>query len=161
MRTSRPVAEKLGAIRQDPDLDGLLFGLISRATGGCHEHAARLDHIHVVGTGRGLKRIKHTCNVQRAKLKYVAPGPRPAAADRGRTATGAGTAPAGQAELRSKKYGFTANTHNLKNLRNTHTRSNTNTVLPLSWGPRHAHGTRTDNILPTQRAEQQASEKQR
>ena len=51
MRTSRPVAEKLGAIRQDPDLDGLLFGLISRATGGCHEHAARLDHIHVVGAG--------------------------------------------------------------------------------------------------------------
>ena len=54
MRTSRPVAEKLGAIRQDPDLDGLLFGLISRATGGCHEHAARLDHIHVVGAGRGF-----------------------------------------------------------------------------------------------------------
>ena len=128
----------------------------SCSTGGSHEHAARLDHIHVVGTGRGLKRIKHTCNVQRAKLKYVAPGPRPAAADRGRTATGAGTAPAGQAELRSKKYGFTANTHNLKNLRNTHTRSNTNTVLPLSWWPRHAHGTRTDNILPTQSAEQQA-----
>ena len=49
------MAEKLGAIRQDPDLDGLLFGLISRATGGCHEHAARLDHIHVVGAGRGLK----------------------------------------------------------------------------------------------------------
>ena len=54
MRTSRPVAEKLGAIRQDPDLDGLLFGLISRATGGCREHVARLDHIHVVGAGRGL-----------------------------------------------------------------------------------------------------------
>eukprot|EP00964_Phaeocystis_antarctica_P160371 scaffold131920_cov72-Phaeocystis_antarctica.AAC.4 len=97
----------------------------------------------------GIKIIKHTCNAR----SYVAPGPRPAAADRGRTATGAGTAPAGQAELRSKKYGFTANTHNLKNLRNTHTRSNTNTVLPLSWGPRHAHGTRTDNILPTQSAE--------
>eukprot|EP00964_Phaeocystis_antarctica_P059202 scaffold35157_cov61-Phaeocystis_antarctica.AAC.1 len=57
MRTSRRVAEKLGAIRQDPDLDGLLFGLISRATGGCHEHAARLDHIHVVGAGRGLKPV--------------------------------------------------------------------------------------------------------
>ena len=56
MRTSRPVAEKLGAIRQDPDLDGLLFGLISRATGGCHEHAARLDHPQVVGAGRGLSR---------------------------------------------------------------------------------------------------------
>ena len=36
--------EKLGAAKQDPDLDGLLFGLISQATGGCHEHAARADH---------------------------------------------------------------------------------------------------------------------
>eukprot|EP00964_Phaeocystis_antarctica_P107186 scaffold71943_cov64-Phaeocystis_antarctica.AAC.6 len=44
MRIPRPAAEKLGVVRQDPDLDGLLFGLISRATGGCHEHAARLDH---------------------------------------------------------------------------------------------------------------------
>ena len=34
MRTSRPVADKLGAVRQDPDLHGLLFILISRATGG-------------------------------------------------------------------------------------------------------------------------------
>ena len=62
MRTSRPVAEKLGAIRQDPDLDGLLFGLISRATGGCHEHAARLDHIHVVGAGRGLTKLNFNKN---------------------------------------------------------------------------------------------------
>ena len=43
MRTSRPAAEKLGAARQDPDLDDLLFRLISRATGGRQEHAARAD----------------------------------------------------------------------------------------------------------------------
>ena len=55
MGIPRPVAEKLGAIRQDPDLDGLLFGLISRAPGGCHEHAARLDHPQVIGEGRGLR----------------------------------------------------------------------------------------------------------
>ena len=59
MRIPRPAAEKLGAVRQDPDLDGLLFGLISRVTGGCHEHAARLDHIHVVGQGRGLIKPGH------------------------------------------------------------------------------------------------------
>ena len=61
------MAEKLGAIRQDPDLDGLLFGLISRAIGGCHEHAARLDHIHVVGAGRGLNLVR--------KRKCCAPAP--------------------------------------------------------------------------------------
>eukprot|EP00964_Phaeocystis_antarctica_P137568 scaffold102161_cov46-Phaeocystis_antarctica.AAC.2 len=55
MRIPRPAAEKLGAGRQDPDLDGLLFGLISRATGGCHEHAARVDHPQVVGAGRGIR----------------------------------------------------------------------------------------------------------
>ena len=54
MRIPRPAAEKLGVDRQDPDLDGLLFGLISRATGGCHEHAARLDHPQVIGKGIGL-----------------------------------------------------------------------------------------------------------
>ena len=42
MRTSRPVAEKLGTVREDPDLDGLLFTLISRATGDCQERAAQL-----------------------------------------------------------------------------------------------------------------------
>ena len=41
MGIPRPAAEKLGVDRQDPDLDGLLLGLIRRATGGCHEHAAR------------------------------------------------------------------------------------------------------------------------
>ena len=41
MRTSRPVAEKLGTVRQDPDLNGLLFILIIRATGGRQERAAR------------------------------------------------------------------------------------------------------------------------
>ena len=41
MRIPRPAAEKLGVDRQDPDLDGLLLGLIRQATGGCHEHAAR------------------------------------------------------------------------------------------------------------------------
>ena len=47
MRIPRPAAEKLGAVRQDPDLDGLLFGLVSRATHWrvaavtTHEHAAR------------------------------------------------------------------------------------------------------------------------
>ena len=67
MRTSRPVAEKLGAVRQDPDLDGLLFGLISRATGGCHEHAARLDHIHVVGAGLTLR----ACSLKRRIYLYI------------------------------------------------------------------------------------------
>ena len=50
MRIPRPAAEKLGVDRQDPDLDGLLLGLIRRATGGCHEHAARLGHMYVIGT---------------------------------------------------------------------------------------------------------------
>ena len=36
------MAEKLGTIRQDPDLDSLLFTLISRATGDCQELAAQL-----------------------------------------------------------------------------------------------------------------------
>ena len=59
MRIPRPAAEKLGAVIQDPDLDGLLFGLISRATGGCHEHAARADHPQPQG-GRGRKRVKQS-----------------------------------------------------------------------------------------------------
>ena len=42
MRTSRQVAEKLGTVGQDPDLNGLLFILISRATGGRQERAAQL-----------------------------------------------------------------------------------------------------------------------
>ena len=54
MRIPRPAAEKLGVDRQDPDLDGLLLGLIRRATGGCHEHAARLDPMYGIGEGRGL-----------------------------------------------------------------------------------------------------------
>eukprot|EP00964_Phaeocystis_antarctica_P112155 scaffold76363_cov65-Phaeocystis_antarctica.AAC.1 len=67
MRIPRPAAEKLGAVRQDPDLDGLLFGLISRATGGCHEHAARADRPQ---DDRLRKRVKDTAwrtlGVQRA-----------------------------------------------------------------------------------------------
>ena len=55
MRTSRPVADKLGAVRQDPDLHGLLFILINRATGGRQERAARASHIYVTGEGRGLR----------------------------------------------------------------------------------------------------------
>ena len=51
MRIPRPAAEKLGVDRQDPDLDGLLFGLIRRATGGCHEYAARASHPQVTGKG--------------------------------------------------------------------------------------------------------------
>ena len=54
MRIPRPAAEKLGVDRQDPDLDGLLLGLIRRATGGCHEHAARLDPMYGIGKGRGF-----------------------------------------------------------------------------------------------------------
>ena len=54
MRTSRPVAEKLGTVRQDPDLNGLLFILIIRATGGRQERAAQLGHMYVTGQGRGL-----------------------------------------------------------------------------------------------------------
>jgi len=57
MGIPRPAAEKLGVDRQDPDLDGLLLGLIRRVTGGCHEHAARLAHPQVGGAGRGLKII--------------------------------------------------------------------------------------------------------
>ena len=48
------MAEKLGTVRQDPDLHGLLFTLISRATGGRQERAARLGHMYVTGEGRGL-----------------------------------------------------------------------------------------------------------
>ena len=44
MRTSRPVADKLGAVRQDPDIHSLLFILINRATGGRQERAAQLCH---------------------------------------------------------------------------------------------------------------------
>ena len=55
MRTSRPVAEKLGTVTQDPDLHGLLFTLISRATGGRQEHAARAGCHLATRKGRGLK----------------------------------------------------------------------------------------------------------
>ena len=67
MRIPRPAAEKLGAGRQDPYLDGLLFGLMSRATGGCHdhEHAARADHPQVSGGPRGRKKVKpYTIGIQ-------------------------------------------------------------------------------------------------
>eukprot|EP00964_Phaeocystis_antarctica_P001955 scaffold1017_cov62-Phaeocystis_antarctica.AAC.1 len=58
MRIPRPAAEKLpqvGAARQDPDLDELLCRLISRATDGCHEHAARASHPQDDGLGRGKR----------------------------------------------------------------------------------------------------------
>ena len=48
------MAEKLGTVRQDPDLNGLLFLLINRATGGRQERAAQLGHMYVTGEGRGL-----------------------------------------------------------------------------------------------------------
>ena len=48
------VAEKLGTVRQDPDLHGLLFLLISRATGGRQERAAQLCRHLTTGQGRGL-----------------------------------------------------------------------------------------------------------
>ena len=57
MRTSRPVAEKLGTVRQDPDLHGLLFILISRATGGRQERAARVGPVYRTGEGRGLRLV--------------------------------------------------------------------------------------------------------
>ena len=50
------MAEKLGTVRQDPDLHGLLFLLISRATGGRQERAAQLCHMYVTRKGRGLTR---------------------------------------------------------------------------------------------------------
>ena len=56
MRTSRQVAEKLGTVRQDPDLDGLLFTLISRATGDCQERAARACCHLATRQGRGLSK---------------------------------------------------------------------------------------------------------
>jgi hypothetical protein len=55
MRTSRPVADKLGAVRQDPDLHGLLFILINRATGDRQERAAQLCRHLTTGEGKGLK----------------------------------------------------------------------------------------------------------
>ena len=57
MRTSRPVAEKLGTVRQDPDLHGLLFILISRATGGRQERAAQLEEVGTGTLGLGAVRL--------------------------------------------------------------------------------------------------------
>ena len=58
MRTSRQVAEKLGTVRQDPDLNGLLFILIIRATGGRQERAAQLCLHLETWKGRGLSTSK-------------------------------------------------------------------------------------------------------
>ena len=44
-----------GTVRQDPDLNGLLFILIIRATGGRQERAARACRHLTTGKGRGLK----------------------------------------------------------------------------------------------------------
>ena len=49
------MAEKLGAVRQDPDQHGLLFTLINRATGGRQERAARACRHLTTGEGRGLR----------------------------------------------------------------------------------------------------------
>ena len=70
--------------------------------------------------------LYYKVHVQRAKLRFtygfIAPGPRSRpAADRGHTATGAQRT-ASNFEARS-----TVNTHNLKNLRNTHTHVHTQT----------------------------------
>ena len=65
MRTSRPVAEKLGTVRQDPDLNGLLFILINRATGGRQERAAQLCLHLETRQGRGLM-VRHHCETDRA-----------------------------------------------------------------------------------------------
>ena len=54
MRTPRPVAEKLGTVREDPDVHGLLFTLIIRATGDCQERTARANPVFRIGQGRGL-----------------------------------------------------------------------------------------------------------
>eukprot|EP00964_Phaeocystis_antarctica_P075172 scaffold46358_cov73-Phaeocystis_antarctica.AAC.2 len=57
MRIPRLAAEKLGAVRPDPYLDGLLFGLISRAllwrpvTSTRHAPVT----LRVTGSGRGLR----------------------------------------------------------------------------------------------------------
>ena len=53
----RPEAEKLGTVRQDPDLHGLLFLLISRATGGRQERAARACCHLATREGWGLKKF--------------------------------------------------------------------------------------------------------
>ena len=56
MRIPRPAAEKLGVDRQDPDLDGLLLGLIRRATGGKVTSTRRAPvALRATGAGRGLE----------------------------------------------------------------------------------------------------------
>ena len=73
MRIPRPAAEKLGVDRQDPDLDGLLLGLIRRATGGCHEHAARLSPMYGTGAGRGLRLHSRVvvCEIRKIAVYYI------------------------------------------------------------------------------------------
>ena len=78
MRTSRQVAEKLGTVRQDPDLNGLLFILIIRATGGRQERAARACRQLTTGEGRGLRGTAQSiatreCSRPRSALRFQTP----------------------------------------------------------------------------------------
>ena len=60
MRTPRPVAEKLGTVSEDPDVHGLLFTLIIRATGDCQERAARFCHPQGDMLRKGVKQKPST-----------------------------------------------------------------------------------------------------
>ena len=54
METPRPGLEKLGAVRTDPDLIGLLFTLIYRATSDRQERAQNADTTGGIRAGKGL-----------------------------------------------------------------------------------------------------------
>ena len=74
MRTSRPVADKLGAVRPDPDLHGLLiFVLMSRATGaGRKERAARPRAGCHPAFGNSLrKRVNRRVNFLSVRISLV------------------------------------------------------------------------------------------
>ena len=54
VETPRPGLEKLGAVRTDPDLIGLLFTLIYRATSHRQERAQKADTTGGITAGKGL-----------------------------------------------------------------------------------------------------------
>ena len=54
METPRPGPEKLGAVRTDPDLIGLLFTLIYRATSHRQERAQTPGCLGATTAGKGL-----------------------------------------------------------------------------------------------------------
>ena len=56
METPRPGLEKLGAVRTDPDLIGLLFTLIYRATSDRQERAQNAGCMGATAAGKGLTR---------------------------------------------------------------------------------------------------------